>query len=203
VLTARGRTVLRGIERADSVTLDPHKGMFLPYGTGSLLVRDRQTLRRAHAYEADYLPIIQEDPDLVDFYQISPELTRAFRGLRVWLPLKLYGIGPFRRNLEEKLDLTAWATDQLRVIPNVEIVAEPQLSLVAFRLTPPGRSGEALNELNRRFVDGINRRNRVHISGTVVDQRFVARICVLSFRTHFDRMRMGLEDIRAAAAELA
>jgi len=195
--------VLRGIDQADSVTLDPHKGLFLPYGTGSLLVRSREALRRAHSYQADYLPSIQEDPELVDFYQISPELTRGFRGLRVWLPFKLCGVGAFTANLDEKLDLAAWATGELRRIPGMEVVAEPQLSLVAFRLAPAGRSESEADALTHRLVDGVNARNRVHISGTVVGGRFVARICVLSFRTHHDRVAAGVDDIRAVAAELA
>lgn len=203
VLTERGRSVLRGIERADSVTLDPHKGMFLPYGTGSLLVRDGALLKRAHGYGAHYLPAAQADPDLVDFNQISPELTRAFRGLRVWLPVKLHGIGAFRRNLDEKLDLTLWATEQLRGIPGIEILAEPQLSIVAFRLRRPGLSAVELNDLNRRFLDRINRRYRVYLSGTMLGDRFALRICVLSFRTHLDRMKQGMDDIRSAAAEVA
>ncbi len=203
VLTDRGRAALAGLARADSVTLDPHKGLFLPYGTGSLLVRDLATLRAAHGYGAEYLPATQADPDLIDFNQVSPELTRAYRGLRLWLPLKLHGIGPFRRNLDEKLDLAAWAAGQLRTIPGVEILAEPQLSIVAFRLVHPGLEPGALNDLNRRFLEAINRRDRVFLSGTLLGDRFALRICVLSFRTHRDRMELGMDDIRAAAAEVA
>ncbi|MEA2693668.1 MAG: aromatic-L-amino-acid/L-tryptophan decarboxylase, partial [Acidobacteriota bacterium] len=137
LLTQEGRLTMRGIERADSVVLDPHKGLFLPYGTGALLVRDGAALKRAHTVAADYMPPIQEDPDLVDFCEISPELSKPFRGLRVWLPVKLLGIAPFRAALEEKLALTRWATAELRTIPEMEILAEPQLSIVAFRLHPP------------------------------------------------------------------
>ncbi|MBI4420615.1 MAG: aminotransferase class V-fold PLP-dependent enzyme [Gemmatimonadetes bacterium] len=203
LLTDRGRAAMRGIERADSITLDPHKGMFLPYGTGSLLVKDGAALKRAHAVDAGYLPTMPDAPDLTDFSQISPELTRAFRGLRVWLPVKLHGIAPFRRNLEEKLDLTQWATDQLRTIPGIEIVAEPQLSIVAFQLVRPGLDLARLNDLNRRFIRRINAKQRVHLSGTMLGDRFVVRICVLSFRTHFDRMQQGLADIRGAAQEIS
>jgi aromatic-L-amino-acid/L-tryptophan decarboxylase len=201
LLTADGRRRLAGISRADSVVLDPHKGLFLPYGTGSLLVRDRDTLRRAHALSADYMPPMQADPDLVDFNLVSPELSRDWRGLRVWLPIAMHGIGPFRRNLEEKLELTRWATGELRTIPGIEILAEPQLSIVAFRLARPDLGDEAENELNRRFLDTINRRRRVYMTGTMLRGKFALRICVLSFRTHLDRMREGLEDIRVAAAE--
>jgi aromatic-L-amino-acid decarboxylase len=199
LLTERGRKALKGIERSDSVVLDPHKGLFLPYGTGSLLVRDGDALRRAHALSADYMPTMQDDPDLLDFNLLTPELSRGWRGLRVWLPIAMHGIAPFRRNLEEKLALTQWATDELRRIPRIEILAEPQLSIVAFRLALPGRDPAAVNEVNRRFLDAINSRKRVYLTGTMLGDRFALRICVLSFRTHADRMREGMEDISAAA----
>jgi aromatic-L-amino-acid decarboxylase len=201
VLTHEGRARLKGIEQADSIVLDPHKGLFLPYGTGSLLVREGVALKRAHQLSADYLPTMQEDPEFVDFCLLSPELSRSARGLRVWLPLKMHGVQPFRRNLEEKLELARWATEELRKTEEMEILAEPQLSIVAFRLNPGRLEPESLNELNRTFLELINARKRVFLTGTKLGERFALRICVLSFRTHLDRMRMALEDIRAAARE--
>jgi len=202
VLTERGRRLLAGIERADSIALDPHKGLFLPYGTGCLLVRDTEALKRAHAISADYMPPMQADVDLPDFNLLSPELSRDWRGLRVWLPIAMHGIGPFRRNLDEKLDLALWATDELRRIPGIEILAEPQLSIVAFRLRREGFDEEALNVLNRELLARVNTKNRVHLTSTMLRGRFAIRICVLSFRTHLDRMEAALEDIAAAAATL-
>ncbi len=202
MLTARGRAALAGLERTDSVTLDPHKGLFLPFGTGSLLVRDAGALKRAHSTAADYMPAMQEESDLVDFCQLSPELSRDFRGLRVWLPIKMHGIGPFRRGLDEKLDLARWAAAELRKIPGIEIIAEPQLSLVVFRLVRGGLDPAELNRLNREFLEAVNRRRRVFLTGTTLGERFAIRICVLSFRTHRDRMEACLEDIRRATAEL-
>jgi aromatic-L-amino-acid decarboxylase len=198
-LTERGRQAMRGIERADSATLDPHKTLFLPYGTGSLLVREGERLRQAHALTADYLPAMQEAGDFVDFCQISPELTRPPRGLSVWLPLKLHGAAAFRRALDEKLDLAEWAARELHGLePVIEVMAEPQLSTVAFRLRQPGMEGDALNRLNRQFLARINARNRVHLTGTMLGDQFALRICVVSFRTHQDRMEQCLEDIKAA-----
>jgi aromatic-L-amino-acid decarboxylase len=195
-LTERGRATLRGIEQADSVVLDPHKTLFLPFGTGALAVRDAGTLRRAHSMHADYLPAFQQDEELVDFTEISPELSRDFRGLRVWLPVKLFGIGVFRAQLDEKLDLARWAADELRKLDGIEIVAEPQLSTVAFRLAGAGDAA------NRAFLARINAKKRVMLTGAVVEGRFVLRICVVSFRTHMERMRMCLEDIREAVASV-
>ncbi|HSS49290.1 MAG TPA: aminotransferase class V-fold PLP-dependent enzyme [Thermoanaerobaculia bacterium] len=203
LLTDEGKRTMQGIERADSIVLDPHKGLFLPYGTGAVLVRDGQALRRAHALTAEYLPPMQDDLDLVDFCLYSPELSRPFRGLRVWLPFKMHGAGAFREQLEEKLALTRLAADRIRAMEGMEILAEPQLSLFAFRLAPPGVDDpEELNRLNKRLLERVNARQRVFLTATMLGDRFALRICVLSFRTHRDRMEEGLEDLEAARREV-
>jgi aromatic-L-amino-acid decarboxylase len=194
-LTERGRATLRGIELADSVILDPHKTLFLPFGTGAVLVRDARTLRRAHSLHADYLPDMQQEDELVDFCEISPELSRDFRGLRVWLPLKMFGIEPFREQLDEKLDLTRYAVDELRKIDGIEIVAEPQLTIAAFRF-----GGD--DALTRELLNRINSHKRVMLTPTTLpDGRFVIRICIVSHRTHRDRIDMMLDDVRASIME--
>lgn len=195
LLTGRGRERMRGISEADSIVLDPHKTLFLPFGTGALIVRDAAQLRRAHSMHAGYLPDFQQDDAFVDFCEVSPELSRDFRGLRVWLPLKMFGIEPFRQQLEEKLDLAAWAASELHAIDGIEVVAEPQLSIVAFRI-----AGD--DARNRLLLERINAKKRVMLTGAVVAGRFVLRICVVSHRTHRDRMEMAMEDIREAVASL-
>ncbi len=202
-LTERGRAALKGLERADSLVLDPHKGLFMPYGSGCLLVRDPGALRRSHSVQAHYMPGMQDDPDSVDFCEISPELSRNFRGLSVWLAVKLCGLAAFRDSLDEKLDLAREAVDAVRAIPDMTIVAEPQLSLFAFRLTPPWLSLEAANRLNRRLMDRVNAGQRVLLTSTLLGDAFAIRMCILSFRTHADRVGMALDDLREAAAELA
>lgn len=195
MLTERGRAALRGIEEADSVILDPHKTLFLPFGTGAVLVRDARTLRRAHSLHADYLPEMQQEDELVDFCEISPELSRDFRGLRVWLPLKLLGIEPFRQQLDEKLDLIAYAAEELRKIDGLEIVAEPQLTILAFRI-----AGD--DARNRALLEAITAKKRVMLTPATVDGRFVIRVAIVSHRTHRDRVEMMLEDVRASVAAL-
>jgi aromatic-L-amino-acid decarboxylase len=198
LLTERGREAMRGIERADSVTLDPHKGMFLPYGTGALVARDAAALRRAFGGSALYMPDRGMESGAVDLSEVSPELSRGFRALRLWLPLKMHGAGAFRRQLDEKLDLARWATDELRRIPGIEIVAEPQLSTLAFRFAPGGAGAAAIDGLNRRLLDRINASQRVLLSATTLGDRFVIRICIVSFRTHEDRVREAVEIVRGA-----
>jgi aromatic-L-amino-acid decarboxylase len=200
-MTQRGRARLAGIERADSVTLDPHKSLFLPYGTGCILARHEDDLKRAHMIHSDYLDAVVEGGDeeaATNPADLSLELTREFRGLRVWLPMKLLGAASFRRYLDEKLDLARWAADQLRQMDDVEVLAEPQLSILAFRVAPRGRSGESLDRLNRRILDAINRRRRVHLSATCVHGCYAIRICVLCFRAHRENVEACLEDLREA-----
>ena len=198
-MTERGRAVMSGLGRADSITLDPHKGLFMPYGTGCLLVRDVQALRRTHAMQAAYMPAMQTDPDLVDFCELGPELSREARGVRMWLPIKLHGAAAFRAALDEKLDLARYARDAIGSLPGVEIVAEPELSLFAFRHRPDHLTTEAeLEAHNRALLGRINERQRVFLTGARVGERFFLRIAVLSFRTHRDRIDQCIEDVRSA-----
>jgi len=200
--TERGQRLLAGIEAADSVVLDPHKTLFLPYGTGALLVRDRQHLKRTHSSVADYMPPMGDDEVLMDFCELSPELTRPFRGLRVWLPLKLHGAGVFRQYLDEKIDLVAWIEARIRQIPGLEILAPASLSIMAFALSAGKHTVDQRNTLTRRLLEAINARQRVHLTGTVLRGVFAIRICVVPFRTHLDRMQILLEDLQAALTEL-
>jgi len=201
-LTERGKAAMRGIERADSVTLDPHKTLFLPYGTGCVLARDREALRRAHSVEASYLPPMQTEEGLVDFCELGPELSRDARGLRVWLPLKMHGAGVFRAALDEKLDLARWAADALRRIDGIDVVAEPELSVLAFRARCEGMSAEDADAYNRRLCAKVNEKQRVLLTGAVVKGRFLVRMAIVSFRTHADRMAMAVEDVATSLAEL-
>jgi aromatic-L-amino-acid decarboxylase len=214
VLCPEGRARLLGIDRADSIAFDPHKGMFLPYGTGCLLVREGARLRDAHQEDADYLQDFEEldrtgePPSPTDY---GPELSRDYRGLRVWLPLMLHGAAAFRAALSEKLALAGRFHEGLQDLVRdglpVEIVAEPELSVVAFRLAR--RTAEPLADWNRRnaaLQAGINRRARVYLSSTrlpVADgAAFTLRVCVLSFRTHAERIEAALEDLAASARDV-
>ena len=203
VLAPSGRPRLRGIELADSLCFDPHKGMFLPYGTGCLLVRDGARLAAAHMGEAEYLRDF--DPsEIPSPAHLGPELSRPFRGLRLWLPLMLHGAKAFRDALEEKLALAQLCTEGIdrRITEgrSLELVARPQLSTVAFRLWREADEPlERWNARNVRLLERINARNRAYLSSTslpVVDGNAVTlRVCVLSFRTHRERIEALLEDL--------
>ena len=192
-LTDRGRQLLSGIERADSITLDPHKSLFLPFGTGAVLVRDRAYLAASFAEEADYLRDAEEElPALPDFGSLGPELTRQWRGLRLWLPLLLHGTDAFAASLDRALDLARWAARELAEDDHVEVVSTPELSILTFRV--PGDDAAQDRALDRIHADG-----HVRLSSTVLDGRVVLRLAVLSHRTTPDTLARAVSAIRAAA----
>jgi aromatic-L-amino-acid decarboxylase len=195
------RPLLAGLTRADSLTLDPHKGLFVPYGTGALLVRDGSILRAVHGMHAGYLPPAA-DLEFYDPSQHGPELSRGFPGLRVWLTIKIFGATRLRAAIAEKRALAVEAAARLAGAPGIALVAPPQLSLFAFRLEPPGASPAAQDEATRRLLDRVNARGRVMLTGCTVDERFLARVCVLSFRTRRPHVEIALEQIIEEAAAI-
>jgi aromatic-L-amino-acid decarboxylase len=195
-LTERGRARFAGIEHADSVVLDPHKGLFLPHGTGILLVRSPAVVRSAHAVDGAYLQDLDADQPLPDYAELGPELTRDYRGLRVWLPLHLHGVGAFRQALDEKLDLAAWAYRELKADPALELPWEPDLSIVPFRL----RGDASADDDNQRLLERIHATRRLYLSSTRIDGRQLLRLCIISHRTHRPDVEDAVEIIRASVA---
>ncbi|MEW5902004.1 MAG: pyridoxal-dependent decarboxylase, partial [Acidobacteriota bacterium] len=191
---------LAGIERSDSVVLDPHKGLFLPYGSGSLIVKNGKLLRKAHMLTADYMPDHSTAEGDISPTEYSPELSRSFRGLRVWIPLKLFGVQAFRENLEEKLELTEWLFARLRQEPRFESFAEPELSVIPFRFRP--KSGD-VDAFNRRLLKKINGTKKLYLSSTLLRGEFAIRVCILSFRTHIEQVEEAYEIITSEARNLA
>ncbi len=199
-LVDRCRPALAGMERADSIVLDPHKGLFLPYGTGAVLVRQGVWLRRAHTYHANYMQdaIVEELEERGSPADLSPELTKHFRGLRVWLPLLLHGVEPFRACLEEKLELARYFHDQVARL-GFEVGPEPELSVSTYRWIP--EDGDP-NDFNRALVEYVHRDGRVFLSSTLIEGRFTLRAAVLAFRTHLDTIDLTLEILARGVEEL-
>jgi aromatic-L-amino-acid decarboxylase len=195
------RELLTGMADADSLTLDPHKGLFLPYGTGALLVRDEADLRAVHEVTAGYLPPTA-DSEFYDPSSLGPELSRPYRGLPIWLAVELHGATRMRAAIAEKRALALWAADRLRELPGIELVDDPQLTVLAFRVVAPGKGDSEIDALTRRLLEGVNQRGRVYLSGATVGERYLARICILCFRTRGERVGMAIEDIAGARAEL-
>jgi glutamate/tyrosine decarboxylase-like PLP-dependent enzyme len=199
VLCEEGKKILKGMDRSHSLVMDPHKTLFLPYGTGAVLVRDRQTLFAAHHYTADYMQDAAQAVEALSPADLSPELTKHFRGLRLWLPLKVAGIGAFRAALEEKLLLARYFRQKLREVHGFEVGPRPDLSVVIYRYVP--RRGDP-DEFNARLIDALQQDGRIFVSSTVVDGKFMLRAAISSFRTHLDDVDEALHVLEETATTL-
>ncbi|GLH70962.1 L-2,4-diaminobutyrate decarboxylase [Geothrix rubra] len=199
-LTEQGRTALRGLERSDSLVLDPHKGLFTPLGLGVVLVRHLDPLRKAHAFRADYLPSPPEDLEELSPSETTLEFSKHARALRLWLPLQLHGVSAFRAALEEKLLLARYAHERLRALPGVDPGPAPQLSVLAFRFLPGTGDPDAFNQA---VLDRLTAEGRVFLSGTRLRGAFHLRLAILAARTHRAQVDEALDRLRTAAAALA
>jgi len=198
-LCPEGRAVLKGIELSDSVTLDPHKTFFLPYGTGTILVRDRKKLFAAFNASADYLldfPDMDEEWSPAD---MSPELTRHFRGLRLWLPLKLHGTDTFKAALSEKIHLARYFYEQIKTVPNFECNLSPELSIVTYRYIPNSGDPDAFND---KLMKAVNLSGNSFISSTRLNGNLVLRAAVLCFRTHKEHIDLLLQTLKEKSMEM-
>src|SRR5438552_5503094 len=202
LLTEHGRRMLKGIERSDSVVLDPHKGLFLPYGAGMVVVRDARPLVAAHDYAGSYMQDAVREPGEISPADVSPELSKHFRALRMWLPLILLGTKPFRAALDEKLLLARYFHEEIRAL-GFEVGPPPELSIVTYRWVPPGTSPRQVDRINQAIVDGVRRDGRVFLSSTMLDGRFTLRLAVLAFRTHRRTIDLAIRVLRDQVSGIA
>jgi len=186
-LTSRGRAALSGIEQADSIAIDPHKGLSVPFGVGALLVRDESHLIDANQGRGAYLREEDHFSGIRDIASLGPELSRPFRALQIWLPLHLHGVAPFRDALDSSLDLAEYAHLRLVDIEGLEVPWKPDLSVVAFRFED--------DAVGRLALDTINKERVVHLSPTTIDGRFVLRFAILNRRTTRDHLDHAIDMI--------
>jgi aromatic-L-amino-acid decarboxylase len=198
VLTKEGKRKLKGMEKSDSLVIDPHKGLFLPYGIGVVLVKDRKQMNATHYYQANYMQDALSATEESSPADLSPELTKHFRGLRMWLPLKLHGLTPFRACLEEKLLLARYFYEEVSKL-GFETGPPPQLSVVTYRYV---RLKGDTNVFNKRLLKFVQEDGRVFISSTMLEGKFILRFACLSFRTHRSTVDTLLEVLERGVGRL-
>lgn len=182
-----------GTEKADSITLDPHKTLFLPFGTGAVLIKDKTKVLNVFYYLADYMQDTADANEVLSPADISPELTKHFRGMRLWLPLKLFGLKPFRAALEEKLLLAQYFYNEIQKIDGFEVGPEPELSVAMFRYIP--NEGDP-NIFNSKLIKAIQNDGRIFLSSTTIAGVFWIRVAVVIFRTHIEQIELLLDIIK-------
>lgn len=190
-----------GMERADSLSLDPHKWLYQPAGCGCLLYRDPSEAQRAFAHSGDYARVLSDDPiEGFAFFEESMELSRPFRALKLWLSLRYYGLLAFQESIREDLHLAQVLSNTIDAEPRLERLAPVALSAVCFRYV--GETGDR-NALNRLILDRVVRRGRVYISNAIIGNTFALRACVVNHRTTEDDVRSVVSEVLAAAEDIS
>jgi glutamate/tyrosine decarboxylase-like PLP-dependent enzyme len=193
-LTERGRAALRGIELADSVTLDPHKWLYQPFECGSLIVRDGRLLRGAFEVAPDYLKDAVVEHEEVNFADRGLQLSRGARALKIWLSVSFFGAQAFRAAIDRCLDLALLAEEHVRATPELELLSPASLGIVCFRRRgPEGEREEDAARRNAALVAGFERAGLGLVSSTRLHGRYAIRLCVMNHTTGEEHVRAALD----------
>jgi aromatic-L-amino-acid decarboxylase len=198
-LTERGKGMMAGLGRCDSVALDPHKWLFVPFECGSLLVREPERLRAAFQVLPDYLRDVAAGQDGVNFADYGEQLTRQSRALKVWLGVRYFGLTAIRSEIDRAIDLAAYAETLVRAEPGLEVTSPAQLGVLCFRANRDGLAGAALDAFNERVNAAMNANGKFLISSTRLRGAFTMRLCILGFRTTAEDVAALIREVAACA----
>jgi glutamate/tyrosine decarboxylase-like PLP-dependent enzyme len=209
VLTDEGRTLFAGIERADSVTLDPHKWLAQTFEAGCALVRDGRRLTETFSMRPEYMQDVAPGEDEVNFADRGVALTRRFRALKIWLSIKVLGVSWYRRLVEHCFRLADLGQALLEQARCFEILSPRRLSIVCFRYVPAGlkarddQDEQRLNELNLRLIDAVRATGRAFLSSTSLRGRVAIRFCFINWRTTTADVEEIVELVRTLGEQLS
>lgn len=210
------RDLFAGVSAADSISLDPHKWLYVPIDSGCLLFRDAERAHAAFSFDgADYIKVHEQDTDAAfAFWNYGPELSRRFRALKIWLTLRYYGTQRIARTISEDMAMAAYLGERIATEPDFELLAAPVLSICCFRYVPaalrerlqsnqetPDVEGQ-LDQLNTDIMNAVQRGGRAYLSSATIAGKFALRVCITNFRTTRSDIDETLEIIRTAANEL-
>ena len=209
--------LFRGIERADSVALDPHKWLYLPLDCGCILYRDPDAARAAFAEDAEYTRVVEEGSgESFAFWNYTPELSRRFRGLKVWMMLSHIGTRALGEAVERNITCAEYLARLVDESPDFEMLARVELSIFCFRYLPPQLRAERdaadsprreqidryLDTLNEQIMIAVQKNGSSYLSNAHVQGCFALRGCVMNYRTGEHDMEILLDDCRRAAQEV-
>ena len=188
ILSEEGKPLLKGIEKADSLTIDPHKWFYQPYEIGCLLVKKHKWLKGTFTEKPEYLRDIEGNASEINFYDHGIELTRRFRALKFYMSIKTFGLGEFRKAISYNISLAEAAEEYLRKSPNWEVVSPATLAVVNFRYNPIGNdlSETELDALNQHISQKVVESREALLITTILNKQVVLRMCLINPRTTFD-----------------
>ena len=203
VVTEPGRRLLRGIERADSIGLDPHKWFFQPYEAGCLLVKDVRTLERAFAIHHDVLQDSVWGANHPNQADRGLQLSRRDRALKIWMSVQIFGMAAFRAAVAQGIELAERAARFVADSPLLELMTPASLGIVCFRINPgDGSPSDAtLHQVNRDVLARVFWEDRAFLSSTLLRRRFALRMCVINHTTTWDDVRETLETVERLGRE--
>ena len=200
-ITERGRRALAGIERADSITLDPHKWLFQPFECGAILVREPEGLNRAFEITPEYLRDVETHEE-VNFSDRGLQLSRFCRALKVWMSVQTFGLDAFRKAVDGALDLAHEVAARVEASPELELLAPVDLSVVAFRRKPAGEDDETrLEAVNLALVAAVEAIGEALVSSTRLFGRTAIRTCILNPTTTAAHVHRVLDIIEKTPLE--
>jgi glutamate/tyrosine decarboxylase-like PLP-dependent enzyme len=192
MLCEKGKSLLRGMENADSLVLDPHKWLFQPYEIGCVLVRDSRQLRETFRILPEYLKDVDRSEEEVNFCDYGIQLTRSFRALKLWMSLKIFGLDAFRKAVSRGIELAELAEQTLRRLHRWEIVTPAQIGIVTFRYVSDTHSPSELDSINQQIVNEMIEDGFAMVSSTVLRGRTVLRMCTINPRTTPEDIRQTI-----------
>ena len=212
------RDLLCGIDRADSIALDPHKWLYVPGDCGCILYRDPARARATFGHEAEYIRIMAANADeAFAYWDYGPELTRRFRALKVWMMLSHVGTFALSQAIESNCRCAQYLAQLVGQANDLEMMAPVELSIFCLRYVPPQMKAayatalapqrsaidQELDELNERILTAVQRGGSSYLSNASIAGRFALRGCVLNYRTSERDMEVLLDDIRQAGTQLS
>jgi glutamate/tyrosine decarboxylase-like PLP-dependent enzyme len=200
---ARGKAALAGIERADSLVIDPHKWLFQPYEIGCLLVRREGWLKEVFHILPEYLADIETQHGEVNFCDRGVQLTRGFRALKLWFSLQVFGAAAFGQAIEHGIELAEHAGRVLQAMPDWQVVTPAQLGVITFRYSPAAGEGRDLAWLHQELFQALIADGSAFISTTNLGGRSVLRMCTINPRAGRADIEATLSTLDRLAAGLA
>lgn len=209
-LAPSARALFDGLAEADSISLDPHKWLYLPADCGCLIYRDPEAVRPAFSLDADYIRVMRAEPaEAFAFWDYGPDLSRRFRALKVWMTLAHAGSQAVSDAIESNLDCARHLAELIDDSVDFELLAPVELSIFCFRYLPPSAQAgsrsqtdeEQLDRLNERIMVLLQQAGSSYLSNATINGRFALRGCVVNYRTTRRDMRILLDDVRRAAEQ--
>jgi glutamate/tyrosine decarboxylase-like PLP-dependent enzyme len=195
ILSKKGKQLLKGIEKADSLTIDPHKWLFQPYEMGCLLVRNHKWLSKTFSEKPEYLRDIKGNTSEINFYDHGVQLTRRFRALKFYMSMKTFGLDAFKSAITYSIDLADNVEDYLRKSTNWEVISSATLAVINFRYNPIGKtfSEKELDALNQKISQNVVDSREALLVTTVLQNQVVLRMCLINPRTTLNDVKETLE----------